>query len=163
MMQSHNPAIQRAIQAIEYPCTYSIWNLLKSTLRWKNYGFSGFAGEDYFIIWKYEHWRTGIFFPVIYGKADASGSDVSVLLNTRLNPIGKFFAVAICLFMSVVWFSSSRDFMPLTFRGIHFSLLFAGTFISIHYLLYRNYLKQLLKEVNAILKQPPENIHESNE
>ena len=161
MMHSHNPAIQRAIKAIEYPCTYSIWNLVKSTLRWKNYGFSGFAGEDYFIIWRYERWRTGIFFPVIYGKADASRSDGFVLLKTRLNPIGKFFALAICLFMSVVWFSSSPDFMPLTFKGILISLLFAGTFLSIHYLLYRNYSKQLLKEVNLILNELPENIHET--
>ncbi|HEV7424199.1 MAG TPA: hypothetical protein VGO21_03340, partial [Candidatus Paceibacterota bacterium] len=71
-MHSHNPVIQRAIKAIEYPCRYSIGNLIKSTFRWKNYGFSGFAGEDYFIIWKYEPWRIGIFFAVIYGKTDTS-------------------------------------------------------------------------------------------
>jgi|SRR5664279_2741141 len=161
-MHSHYQVILRVIKAIEYPYRYSIWNLIKSTFRWRKYGFYGFADEDCFIIWRYEHWRTGISFPVIYGKIDASRSDGSVLLKTRMNPIGKCFAIAIYLMMSAIWFSSSPNFMRLSFNGLLISLLFAGTFLCIHYLLYKNYSKQLMKEVHAILNELPENIHKNN-
>jgi hypothetical protein len=122
-----------------------------------NENIQGQTNHDSFIIWQYNDFWGGIFYPIIFGYFD-SGHDIEILkLRTKLNIIGKLLSLIVFIGILLIYIHDCYYILDgnihLDFKEILITLMIAVVFQTVPVVAYRytrrqsiNFLKDYLSK-----------------
>ena len=119
---------QQIIKAISHKIKYkrsdNFLNHLKTYFQFDQVEYSGTYTEHSFKIWRYSQW-VGIFYLVVYGEILFTNNESKVILRSRPNVVGLFFAIIIfCgFFFGFMNFRDTNFTLSKLILGLIFSIL----------------------------------------
>jgi hypothetical protein len=151
-MHTSNPIIHQVQAKIKHTRTDTIWNHIITALERDPVHFSGIVGEDHFVIWQTTDW-TGVFYPVVYGKADSSNKN-GFVLTAKINSFGKLLLIVIGCGWMYAWFSYYPPrFNPWNFGSVFIGLAFVTSVLLLLYGIYRQGRIKMVAEISELLSQ----------
>jgi len=124
---------------------------------WNNENIIGQTNFDSFVLWQYNRFWGGIFYPVIYGTFEIKDNKEILLLKSRLNFIGKLLNGIIIAMIAYATLSNSfiatGSSIKIDFPMLMFSIIMIALFQTVPFFAYRMTRKGSIKFIKEYLNK----------